>query len=296
MSIKPDHDYNFHTKDGRATGSKGESVKVVLSEEDKGKTAQTETGDRAIREFAEPSLRDLTNQYGTNGYQFQLDPQSKATSSTFAYPETLRTARHPIQDFFVYDGAQDTLTDRGKIATSRDQILPDARIEERDAIEWNRVGSKKGWMFEGRPQISEGGTGENVPSHTDDGFIDSIRKHKWKPLGRSTDKQGLATREMPAIDIENNARGIGTTGEGSGSGGMAGGYREINKQRLSQLPIPMAKYNWTGTRLEGTAREDMGLQQGAGGFRSGYASRYPDYPALPMRRTTGLSRVTQNAA
>jgi len=80
---------------------------------------------------------------------------------------------------------------------------------------------------------------------------------------------------------------------------MAGGYKEVNPARLSQLPIPMAKYNWTGTRLSGTGREDQGggtLGSGAGGFRSGYASKYPTRPSFPVRRTTGLSRVTQNAA
>ena len=296
MSIKPDHDYNFHTRDGRLTGSKGESVSVELSEEDKEKDSRISGGDRAIKEFSEGSLRAITNQFGTNGYKFQLDPQSKATSSTFAYPETLRTAKHPVQDFFVYDGAQATLTDRGKIATSRDQILPDKRIKEQDAIEWNRVGSKKGWMFEGRPQQEYGYQGENKPTHTQDGFRESIVRNKWKPLSRSADKQGLATRQLPAIDIENNARGIGTTGEGSGSGGMAGGYREVNKARLARLPIPMEKFNWTGTRLTGTGREDQALGSGAGGFRSGYASKYPDRPTFPLRRTTGLSRVTQNAA
>jgi hypothetical protein len=296
MSIKPDHDYNFHTKDGRATGSKGESIAMVLSEEDKRKDSKEEGGDRAIAQFSEGSLRATTNQFGTQGYQFQLDPQSKAISSTFAYPDTLRTTKHAVQDFFVYDGAHPGITDRGKIATSRDQILPDVRIKEQDAIEWNRVGSKKGWMFEGRPQIAVGGTGENKATHTNDGFIESIKKHKWQPLDRSADKQGLATREMPAIDIENNARGIGTAGEGSGSGGMAGGYREVNKRRLARLPIPMAKYNWTGTRVVGTGREDQSLAAGAGGFRAGYASQYPDRPSFPLRRTTGLSRVTQNAA
>ena len=155
-------------------------------------------------------------------------------------------------------------------------------------------------MFNGPPQQNTPGfSGENTPTHTSDGFIHRIKDNKWSPMERLPEKQGLATREMPAIDIENNARGIGTTGGGSGNGGMAGGYKEVNPARLSQLPIPMAKYNWTGTRLHGTGREDQGggsLGAGAGGFRAGYASQYPTRPSFPVRRTTGLSRVTQNAA
>ena len=150
-------------------------------------------------------------------------------------------------------------------------------------------------MFNGRPQSDYGGQGENKPTHTTDGFIESIRKNKWQPLHREQDKQGLATREMPAIDIVNNARGIGTTGASSGSGGMAGGYREVNPRRLARLPVPMAKYNWTGNRLSGTGREDQSLQHGAGGFRSGYVSKYPIRPVFPERQTRGISRVTQNA-
>ena len=295
MSIKPDHDYDFRAKDGRKTGGHGESIAITLSPEDKSEGKQP-SGDRAIAQFSEGSLRKTTNQFGTNGYKFNLDPRTKAISSDFAYSDKLRTTKHAVQDFFVYDGAQATLTDRGTIATSRDQILPNFRIKEQDAIEWNRIGSKKGWMFNGKPQESDGISGENKATSAVYGWVDSVEKHKWQPLNRSADKQGLATREMPAIDIENNARGIGTTGEGSGSGGMAGGYREINKNRLSKLPIPNAKFNWTGTRLTGTGREDQSIQHGAGGFRSGYASKYPIRPSFPMRRTTGLSRVTQNAA
>lgn len=252
--------------------------------------------DRAINEFSAGSLRALTNQFGTQGYKFQLAPSVKNSSSDFPYPETLRTTKHPVQDFFVYDGAQPTIGATGSITTNREQILPNKRIREQDAIEWNRVGSKKGWMFNGTPQSNYGFQGENFPTHTSDGYIESIRRNKWQPLSRSIDKQGLATREMPAIDIENNARGIGITGPGSGSGGMAGGYREINKERLARLPIPMAKYNWTGTRLEGTGREDQSIQHGAGGFRSGYASKYPTRPSFPQRKTFGLSRVTQTSA
>lgn len=244
-------------------------------------------------------LRMQTNQMGTEGKTFLLDPRTKAISSEFANSDLLRTTKHPVQDFWVYDGAYNGLLDRGKIATSRDQILPNFRIKEQDAIEWNRVGSKKGWMFNGKPQQAEGGTGENVATHTDDGFINRIGETKWSPLSRSSDKQGLATRVLPKIDIENNARGIGVTGAGSGNGGMAGGYHDINNARLAALPMPMAKYNWTGSRVVGTGRLDQatgGEAQGAGGYRSGYASIYPERPYLPLRTSPGLSRVTQSAA
>lgn len=283
----------------RVTGM-GEGVTIQMDEEDIMDQKMPQGMDRAIKQFSDGSLRNHTNQMGTAGKTFQVMPGIKAISSEFAYQEALVRSKHPVQDFWVYDGAYPGLKDRGSIATTREQILPDKRIKEQDAIEWNRVGSKKGWMFEGPPQQNAPGhSGENVPTHTQDGFISRIRDTKWSPVPRSTDKQGLATRDMPAIDIENNARGIGVTGQGSGNGGMSGGYRDVNPERLAALPIPMAKYNWTGTRLFSTGREDQGggtLGNGAGGYRSGYASVYATQPSFPIRRTTGISRVTQNAA
>lgn len=253
-------------------------------------------GDRAMAQFSAGSLYAITNQYGVSK-PFIQDPKVAPFTTGKPVPGELRTAKHPVQYFWVYDGAQPTLAAQGKIQTSRDQILPNKRITEQQAVEWNRVGSKKGWMFNGSPQQQgPGATGENVPTHTDDGYIGRIAETRWFPIPRSEAKQGVAAREFPAIDIENNARGIGVTGAGSGSGGMQGGYKDVNKQRLQRLPIPMAKYNWTGTRLTGTARENEDLGSGAGGFRAGYASAYPDRPSFPQRRTNGLSRVTQNAA
>lgn len=280
----------------RVVGS-GPGVEIKLSDEDKENVAMS--GDRATTEFGEGNIYNHTNQQGVTK-EMGLIPSLAAVSSSFAYPDSLRTAKHPIQDFWVYDGAHPGLMDRGKIATSREQVMRDFRIREQDAVEWQRVGSKKGWMFNGPPQQNQpGSSGENFPTHTDDGFINRVRENKWTPVPRDAGKQGLATRDMPAIDIENNARGIGVTGAGSGNGGMAGGYKEVNPERLRALPIPMAKYNWTGTRLAGTGREDQGgteLGSGAGGYRAGYASKYPDRPSFPTRRTQGLSRVTQNAA
>lgn len=252
-------------------------------------------GDRAIRQFGEGSLRATTNQMGTKGKKFSLDPRVAAVSSSFPYPDSLRTTKHPVQDFWVYDGAHPGLADRGKIPTSMDQILPNKRITEQEAVEWNRVGSKKGWMFNGRPQQATGGMGENKATHTDDGFLKRIAEEKWEPLSRDPAKQTLALRVLPKIDIENNARGIGVTGGGSGNGGMAGGYHDINAARLAALPIPMAKYNWTGSRVVGTGRLDQaagGEAQGAGGYRAGYKSIYPERPYLPMRNAIGISRVT----
>lgn len=255
--------------------------------------------DRAMKQFSVGSLRAVTNQFGV-AKDFIVEKRVAAQSCDYPYPEVLRTAKHPVQDFWVYDGAMPTIGNQGKITTSRDQILPNRRIREQDAVEWQRVGSKKGWMFNGPPQQdAPGGQGENLPSHTDDGFVNNIPSMRWTPIPRSAEKQGLATRQLPAIDIENNARGIGVTGPGSGQGGMSGGYKQINKERLQSLPVPMAKYNWTGTRLVGTGREDQGggnVGSGAGGYRAGYQSKYPIRPSFPMRRTTGLSRVTQNAA
>lgn len=245
--------------------------------------------DRAIKQFSNGSLRNETNQLGTNGYRFQLEPSIAAVSSERPNPIALRDARHPVQDFWVYDGAYPGVTDRGSIATDRDQILPNKRITEQDAVEWQRVGSKKGWMFNGNPQSNYGFQGEDVPTHTSDGFVDQIKKRRWQMLSRSAQKQGLATREMPAIDLENNARGSGVSGPGSGSGGMSGGYKEVDPNRHNRLPIPMSKYNWTGTRLVGTGREDQGAQHGAGGFRAGYNSIYPDRPSFQERKFIGTS-------
>ena len=274
-----------------------ETIDPIVSETERPDTEGLPSVDRAQAQFSHGSLRNITNQTGTKGYKFSLTPSIAAVSSSFPYSQSLVGAKHPVQDFWVYDGAHPGLTDRGKISTSLDQILPDKRITEQDAVEYVRVGSKKGWMFNGTPQeAGPGGPGENMPTHTSDGYINRISDSRWAPMERMASKQGLATRDMPAIDIENNARGIGVTGEGSGSGGMAGGYRAVNAERLARLPIPLAKYNWTGSRLSGTGREDQSLGSGAGGFRSGYKSKYPVRPSFPVRRTTGLSRITQNAA
>lgn len=274
-----------------------ENIDPNVSETERPETEGIQSGDRAQSQFGYGSLRSHTNQSGTSGREFNLIPSVAAVSSAFPYSEALVRAKHPVQDFWVYDGAHPGLADRGKISTSLDQVLPNKRVKEQDAVEWNRVGSKKGWMFNGTPQQEKpGGTGENMPTHTSDGFINRVRDNKWFPMERSSEKQGLATRELPAIDINNNARGIGVTGEGSGNGGMAGGYRAVNAERLARLPIPMARFNHTGTRLAGTGREDQGLGSGAGGRRSGYASSYPIRPSFPLKRTIGISKVTQNAA
>tara|TARA_R110002096_G_scaffold45640_1_gene122398 strand:- start:2561 stop:3457 length:897 start_codon:yes stop_codon:yes gene_type:complete len=298
MNFKPAYTKKDNSTNYDSVGSNGLGegvVRTIVSEDIE--PSDPYGGDRAIAEFSRGSLRAETNQLGTQNKKFGLSPSLAAVSSDFAYPDSLRTAKHPVPSFWVYDGAQPTIGATGKTFTSREQMLPNKRITEQDAVEWQRVGSKKGWMFNGSPQQQgPGGSGENIPTHTDDGFVESIRKNKWTPNVRSQENQELAIRQMPAIDIENNARGIGLTGAGTGNGGMAGGYKEVNKARLAALPVPMAKYNWTGTRVLGTGREDMGVGQGAGGFRSGYKSIYPDRPSFPMRRTTGISRVTQNAA
>ena len=268
----------------------GSGVQEVI-DEDEVQPRRLGKSDRAIKQFSRGSLRAETNQYGTKGRTFQLEPRLKAISSDFAYPETIRTAKHPLQDFWTYDGAQPTLAATGKVATSREQVMPDRRVTEQDFVEWQRVGSKKGWMF--NRQKGPGGKGENTPSFTSDGWPERIKDHRWAPLPRSAEKQTLATREFPRIDTENNARGIGVTGPGSGNGGMAGGYHEITQSRLNKLALPMAKFNHTGTRLLGTGREDGSTpSHGAGGRRSGYESVYPTRPAFFERRAIGLTHFS----
>lgn len=247
--------------------------------------------DRAVAQFSHGSLYAVTNQFGVTK-PFIEDPNVSHKTSSFAVPDELRTTKHAVEDFWTYDGAHPTLGAQGKISTSRDQMLPNKRILEQEAVEWQRIGSKKGWMFNGAPQqAGPGSSGEDVATHTSDGFPNNLKKNRWYPEPRSMEKQELAVRQLPAIDIENNARGIGVTGAGSGNGGMAGGYKEVDKNRHNALPIPMEKFNWTGNRLAGTAREDQSIGSGAGGYRAGYVSAYPDRPSFPERHTTGLSRV-----
>jgi len=270
----------------------GEEGKFEQDETDTARMGVPKDNNRAIAQFSAGSLYNVTNQFGVR-VPFTEDPHVAPFTMGTAYPESLRTARHPVPDFWVYDGAQPTIGAQGKTASSRYQMLPHKQVTEQDAVEWNRVGSKKGWMFNAR-QNGPGGVGEDIPSFTADGWPNQIEQNRWFPVPRTEESQDRATHLMPAIDIENNSRGIGRTG--TQNGGMAGGYHEITKSRLASLPIPSAKFNWTGNRLAGTAREDESTRGGAGGFRAGYRSQYPDRPVFPQRRTMGISRVTQNAA
>lgn len=226
---------------------------------------------KATSEFGNKTLRAETNHYGPSK-PFQLAPRLKAISSDFPNPDSLRTARHRVPSFYVYDGVQHLTSGVEKVYSDRSQDVHKHkhRLYDADFMTYARFGSKKGWL-------------EDRPTHTSDGFLDSISKNKWKPLARSEEKQSVALRDMPAIDIENNARGIGHVGSNSGNGGMAGGYKEVTKSRLATLPIPMGKYNWTGTRLKGTRRE--------AGFTAGYKSMYSDRPAFQEKRVTGISRI-----
>ena len=267
-------------KDSRDEEKEGEEIPVP--------------GDRAMAQFSMGSLYATTNQYGVTK-PFIEDPKVGAFTSGKAVPESVRLARHSVPDFYVYDGAHATIGATGKTASTREQLLPNKSVTEQQAIEYNRWGSKKGWLYNSK-QEGPGGQPESMPTHTQDGWTEHIKQNHWFPLPRSEAKQGLAAREMPAIDITNNARGIGSGGGGRQGGGMQGGYQDVNPDRLKSLPIPMEKFNWTGSRLAGTAREDQGAGAGAGGYRAGFASMYPDRPSFPERRTTGLSKVTQNAA
>lgn len=250
--------------------------------------------DRAVREFGQRSLYNTTNQEGCDGKKFSVMPSLRPFMSDGYYPETLRTAKPPVSDFWVYDGAQPTVGHNGSTPTSLDQLLPKSNLREQSFIEWNRVGSKKGWMFNGPPQEGyDAPGGENVPSFTSDGWPMQIKDNRWQPMEVDPALQRAAHQDLPAIDVENNARGIGVTGQGSGNGGMAGGYKEVNPERLKQLPIPMKKFNHTGTRLHGTGRLDQAARQGAGGFRSGYQSQYGDFPALLIQKgNTGVRYFT----
>lgn len=265
---------------------------MTLDTEEK-KDDTVSSKDRAMAAFSKGSLYNTTNQYGVTK-PFIPIPAVAAVSSSFDNPAVLGTTRQAVPDFWVYDGAKPTIGHQGKVATSREQLLPDKRITEQQAIEYQRVGSKKGWMFNGHPQQEgPGASGENTPTFTSDGFPNRIKETRWFPTPRSEEKQGLATHEFPAIDIKNNARGIGVTGSNSGNGGMQGGYQEVQQSRLNRLPIPMAKYNWTGSRLAGTGREDQGAQggSGAGGYRAGYASAYPMRPSFREKTSNGMTRV-----
>jgi hypothetical protein len=272
----------------------GDENKFEQDETQKDRMGVPEGRDRAIAQYSVGSLYNITNQSGVKR-PFSEDPHVRPFTMGTAMPELLRTTRQPVPDFWTYDGAQPTIGAQGKTATSRYQMLPHKKVTEQQAVEWNRIGSKKGWQFNSR-QAGPGGVGERKPTFTSDGFPKTIEQNRWFPVPRSEENQHRAVRLMPAIDIENNSRGIGLTGPGAGNGGMAGGYKEINQSRLAALPIPAEKFNWTGTRLVGTGRENEGIGAGAGGFRAGYKSQYPDRPSFPERRTMGLSRVTQNAA
>lgn len=270
----------------------GEKTETKEGEKESAKVPVS--GDRAVAQFSVGSLYAITNQFGVTK-PFIEDPKVGAFTSGKAVPESVRLARHSVPDFYVYDGAHATIAATGKTASTREQLLPKKSVTEQDAIEYNRWGSKKGWLYNSK-QEGPGGQPESMPTGTQDGWTEHIKQNHWFPVPRSEAKQGLATREMPAIDIQNNARGIGSGGDGRQGGGMQGGYKEVNPNRLKSLPVPMEKFNWTGSRLAGTAREDQGAGAGAGGYRAGFASMYPDRPSFPERRTTGLSKVTQNAA
>lgn len=241
--------------------------------------------DRAVNEFSEGSLRAVTNQFGTQGKKFHVEPRLASVSSAFPYSDTLHEG-HAIQDFFVYDGAQATIGAQGKMATSRDQVMPNKRIREQDAIYWNRVGSKKGYMFETNFEDNYV-PGETIPSST---YLrgDSkkgVKRHKWTPIPRTTDSQGMALRDEPDVQRTNLGRGIGVSRGGYGS--MAGGYQQVTKERIRSLAKPMAKWNHTGNRQLGSARTDRSgtANRGAGGYRSGYKSIYPDFPYFINRKS-----------
>lgn len=251
-----------------------------------------------LREYGRHSLRAETNQEGCTDH-FYPSKEIEAISTNSAFPDKLRTAKLPVQNFWTYDGAYNTVTHGGKMAGNPDELLPVERLHEADFVAYQRYGSKKGWLY----NSPECGVGpyrpEQYPTHTQDGWPNQIKQRRWRPDPSDPTKQELAERQMPKIDIVNNARGIGRTGEGSGSGGMSGGYQEVNPKRLKFLPIPQAKFNWTGTRAVRTGREDQSgaaMGAGAGGFRAGYASRYPSRVYIPPSRSaiTGLIGTPKN--
>lgn len=240
----------------------------------------------AQQAYGRKSLRAHTNWQGCDT-QFSVLPELRPYVSDHYNPQSLVKAKHAVEPFWTYDGAQATLHNHEKQPGSTDDILPPSKLQERDFIVYQRYGSKKGWLYNSPNQSKGPYWPEDKPTHTEDGWTEQIKNNRYTVMETSKEKQGMYSREIPFIDIQNNARGIGVSGPGKGQGGMAGGYQAINPQRLEKLPVPKASSNWTGSRPHGTARTDMaggGTGAGAGGFRSGYLSQYPERPYIPDRR------------
>ena len=61
-------------------------IDQLTSDIERPETMGMPSGDRSQREFSDGSLRNTTNQIGTNNYHFQLNPHLAAISSDFPYP------------------------------------------------------------------------------------------------------------------------------------------------------------------------------------------------------------------
>jgi len=194
----------------------------------------------------------------------------------------------------VYDGAVPNIHTPTKIPGSSDDLLPVLRLQEADFVEFQRAGSKKGWTF--HSPMSGESTGfypHKTPQHEIHGWMSQLTKRRRTKAITDPTSQIAVTRDFEDINRTNNARGIGITGPSSGNGGMAGGYQEVQPERLRVLPAPNPRFNFMGTRLAHTQRGDdsgIGNGAGAGGFRSGLSSRYPERPQFVEQRRPGMGQ------
>lgn len=254
--------------------------------------------DQATEEYARPSLAALSKPgLGTNR-NFSLSKEVENATSNFSYSDALRTARFPVPRFFTYDGAQHapTLTGTGKVATSVEQILPVKPIPVETAVSWNRVGSKKGWTFNGPWDPTTKATGDEKPTSTflRGDNVGYVKQHRWIPL-EMTEEAQQSTVNTEEVQRNNLARGA----TNSDYGKVVGGLREFNKERAKPLTRPQATYNFMGSRPAKSARTDMSGANdngGAGGFRSGRQSHYPEFPQLPKRRSLRVPKPIQPVA
>lgn len=232
-------------------------------------------GQRRIQFGEHSSLFNFANRRPPKTGKTVLDPRLNAYSDKRMSMKVTK-AKQPVPPFYTYDGAEDTLGNLPKVNTHVNQLLPNNQLTEQRFMDWQRVGSKKGWMFYGRANPS-GPQGENFPTH----FMSDKLLHKIpsKPIQMTPESQDPTMNDLQARLQINNARGIGITGPSAGLGGMAGGRQEITPGRLVNKMLPNNKFNYFGTRPSGTGREDNllfdGSANGAGGYRAGWNSLYP---------------------
>jgi len=251
---------------------------------------RTNSSDPAVKEFSRGSLRNETNWEGCDDHFVPLK-EIQNISNNGQFTEALEKAKLPVHNFWVYDGAIPNIHTHPKVPASADDLLPPLRLSEADFVEFQRAGSKKGWTFHS-PMSGEGPYYPHTkPQHEIHGWMSQLTKRRRHKQIDDPNPQIAVTRDFESINRTNNARGIGITGPSSGNGGMAGGYQEVQPERLRVLPAPNPRFNFMGTRLAHTQRDDdSGPGAGAGGFRSGLSSRYPERPQFVERRRPGMGQ------